>query len=252
MEIKLLKKEIDQNQLFNDFIEDRIEGNEEYFSNETVFVKKLELFPIYIAKGDATEREKLFLEAFHIIETYYADLDREILLNGQFWRTLFLTHFRDELLTLYPQIKEEKEFNNVIMKKFDWENYVYKCILAVQYVGSNCNSEEEKLKRYKLIIDNLDLYNYIIKYEIFRNDVFLINVLDIIDEMNLSKQLKAKIKGIEGLGKDERYGRRVIYEFNKSYPIVMSPMMSKEDLKAQFIEYLSIYTDVSHLKEPVH
>lgn len=59
----------------------------------------------------------------------------------------------------------------------------------------------------------------LIKYEIFRNDKFMLNVLDIIDELNLSEVLKTKIKGRDDLGKDERVGRRVIFEFNKSYPI---------------------------------
>jgi hypothetical protein len=75
------------------------------------------------------------------------------------------------------------------------------------------------------------MYNYIIKYEIFRNDRFLLNVLVIIDELNLSKGMKSKITGRENLGQDERVGRRVLFEFNKSYPVVMSPMMEKEELK---------------------
>ena len=62
----------------------------------------------------------------------------------------------------------------------------------------------------------------LLNYEIFRNDRFLINLLDVTDELGLSKVLKAKIKGRDDLGKDERVGRRVIYEFNKSYPVVMS------------------------------
>ncbi len=65
--------------------------------------------------------------------------------------------------------------------------------------------------------------------------------MSIIDELNLSKVLKAKVKGREDLGDDERVGRRVIFEFNKSYPVVMSPMLNKENLKELFIEYLSYY-----------
>ncbi len=94
----------------------------------------------------------------------------------------------------------------------------------------------------------LDLYNYILKAEIFRNGPFLVNILDIIDEYDLSKVLKAKIKDRPDLGKDERYGRRVVFEFNKSYPIVMSPMMSKEELECHsFFEYLSYYYDINKL-----
>ena len=70
-------------------------------------------------------------------------------------------------------------------------------------------------KYYRLIVDNLDVYNYIIKYEIFRNDKFLINILDIINDNDLGNVLKAKIKDRSDLGKDPRYGRMVIFEFNK-------------------------------------
>ena len=87
----------------------------------------------------------------------------------------------------------------------------------------------------------MDMFNYIIKYEIFRNGQFLINIMDIIAETGLSSILKAKIKNRPNLGKDERYGRRVIFELNKAYPIVMSPMLDKDMLKEYFLKYLGYY-----------
>ena len=144
----------------------------------------------------------------------------------------------------YPEIIDDYgKFKNILIKKFDWENYIYKCVLAAQYVNDNVSEADKRERYYRIIIQNLDLYNYIIKYEIFRNDKFLLNVLDIIDELNLSEVLKAKIKGRDDLGKDERVGRRVIFEFNKSYPIVMSPMLEKDELKEYFLEYLSYYVE---------
>ena len=62
------------------------------------------------------------------------------------------------------------------------------------------------------------MFNYIIKYEIFRNGQFLINIMDVIEETGLSSVLKAKIKNRPDLGKDERYGRRVLFEMNKGSP----------------------------------
>ena len=50
------------------------------------------------------------------------------------------------------------------------------------------------------------------------------------------------------LGKDERYGRRVLFEFNKSYPVVMSPMISKHELEVLFMEYLGYYYDLIKLE----
>ena len=63
--------------------------------------------------------------------------------------------------------------------------------------------------------------------------------------------LKAKIKDRPDLGKDERYGRRVLFEFNKTYPVVMSPMLSKDELEELFMEYLGYYYDLSQLEYEV-
>jgi len=101
--------------------------------------------------------------------------------------------------------------------------------------------ENERNRYYELIVNNLDVYNYIIKYAIFRNDKFLINVLDIISENNLSEILKANIKDRDDLGADERYGRRVVFEMNKSYPVVMVPTLNKEELENIFLENLGKY-----------
>ena len=65
--------------------------------------------------------------------------------------------------------------------------------------------------------------------------------MDIIEETKLSKVLKSRIKDRPDLGNDERYGRRVIFELNKAYPIVMSPMLEKEKLKEYFLKYLGYY-----------
>ena len=90
----------------------------------------------------------------------------------------FSTHcfvFIKVFVSNYPQIKRRKKrFDTVVIKNFDWQNYIYKCVLAAQYVNDNVDSEEERQRYYELIFDNLDLYNYIIKYEIFRNEKFLL------------------------------------------------------------------------------
>ena len=184
----------------------------------------------------------MFKEAFEIMSKYYLKTDRDIHFDELFWHSLLCVYKREYLLENYPEIKEGiNKFKNIVIKKFDWENYIYKCLLGAQYINDNVEDEEQRNRYYDLIIENLDLYNYIIKYEIFRNDKFLINLLDVTDELGLSKVLKAKIKGRDDLGKDERVGRRVIYEFNKSYPIVMSPMMDKDEFKEVFLKYLSFY-----------
>ncbi|MFE8699829.1 hypothetical protein ACFYKX_04250 [Cytobacillus sp. FJAT-54145] len=253
MEIRLLEKGYKNNdQFYRDFLEDQITLKDEYFSGEVVQLQEVPDFPIYMAHGSEEERKSLFLEAFEVLSNSYLNTDRDIHFEELFWHSLLVTRKRDYLLENYPQIKEGiNHFNNIVLKKFDWENYIYKCILGAQYINDFVKEENKRKHYYSLLVDNLDLYNYIIKYEIFRNDQFLINILDIIDELDLSKVLKAKIVDREDLGKDERVGRRVIFEFNKSYPVIMSPMLDKEELNEVFLKYLSYYYDLSNLETPV-
>lgn len=245
MEIRLLKSGYKNNdQFYQDFLNDQIKDKDEYFSDEVINLDEAPDFPIYMGVGYDNKRSELFLEAFNTISKYYINTDRDIHFTEAFWHSLLCVNKRDFLIKEYPQIMEKQSnFNNIVIKKFDWENYIYKCILGAQYINDNIEDQNEKLRYYNLIIDNLDLYNYIIKYEIFRNDKFLLNILDIIQELDLSKTLKAKIKDRDDLGKDERIGRRVIFELNKSYPVIMSPMMDKEELKDVFLKFLGYYDD---------
>lgn len=249
MEIRLLKKGYANNeQFYKDFLDGQIASKDEYFSGDIVHIDQAPDFPVYIATKNEALRDELFMEAFETISKYYLTTDRDIHLDQTFWHSLLCVYKREYLLEQYPEIAESRsEFNNIVIKKFDWENYVYKCILGAQYINDQVADEAERKRYYKFIYNNLDLYNYIIKYEIFRNDRFLINVLDITEEYGLSKLLKAKIKNRPDLGKDPRYGRRVIFEFNKSYPVVMSPMLEKEELVPLFFEYLSYYYDINEL-----
>lgn len=250
MRVQLLKRGyLNNEEIYDDFLNDKIDKNNNYFSNETVYISEAPDFPIYIADRNKKSREKKFLQAFKVITNNYLNLDRDLTFNGVFWHSLLITKKRNYILENYPQVTEGyNRFKNIVFKTFDWENYIYKCLIGAQYIFDNINDEIERKRYFKLIINNLDLYNYIIKYPIFRNDHFLINVLDIIDELNLSDLLKKYITGRKDLGEDERYGRRVIFELNKSYPIVLSPMLDKKNLKRLFLKYLGYYYDLSLLE----
>jgi hypothetical protein len=253
MEVRLLKKGYKNNkQFYKDFLNDQIKNNDEYFSEDIVYLNKAPDFPIYLAQRNEAERNELFLQAFDVLSQSYLNTDRDIHFEEIFWHSLLTVTKRDFLLEQYPQIEEGiNHFNNIVLKDFNWESYIYKCVLGAQYINDLITDHDDRLRYYQLLIDNLDMYNYIIKYEIFRNDRFLINILDIIDELNLSKVMKSKITGRENLGQDERVGRRVLFEFNKSYPVVMSPMMEKEELKEFFLMYLSYYYDMSQMEAVV-
>jgi hypothetical protein len=253
MEVRLLKKGYkNDEQFYKDFLNDQIKNKDEYFSDEIVYINEAPDFPIYMAQRNEAERNELFLQAFEILSRSYLHTERDIHFEEIFWHSLLTVTKRDFLLEQYPQITEGiNHFNNIVLKDFNWESYIYKCVLGAQYINDLIMDHEERLRYYQLLIDNLDMYNYIIKYEIFRNDRFLLNILDIIDELDLSKVMKSKITDRDNLGKDERVGRRVLFEFNKSYPVVMSPMMEKEELKEFFLLYLSYYYDMSQLEAVV-
>lgn len=248
MEVRLLKKEyLRTDEFYRDFLDDQIFSKEEYFSGEIIYLEQAPDFPIYLNETNEIRKNELFHEAFEVLSDYYIETDCDIHLNEMFWYSLLCVYKRDYLISQYPAITENiKYFHNIVLKKFDWENYIYKCLLGAQYIKDNI-AENERKKYYQLIVDNLDLYNYIIKYEIFRNDKFMINILDIIHDRRLGKILKAKIKDRDDLSSDERVGRRVIFEFNKSYPIVMSPMLEKEELEVLFLKYLGMYYDLSEI-----
>ena len=77
-----------------------------------------------------------------------------------------------------------------------------------------------------------------IKRVIFRTPEFILKILTIIDELNLSELMKRRIPN---RGKDKRYGREVIYELNKNYPVIMISTLSKEELKKEVVKALNHY-----------
>lgn len=239
MEIKLLTDHYKNDENFYQaFLEDTL-WQSDYLSNESVLIPRtLPSFPIYL---NQSRNESDYFEMFRVMTEYVLELDRDITMSERFWHSWLCLYQRDYLLDKYPKIKVDySAFKNVVIKKFDWENYIYKGLLIAQYVQENA-TEDQYEHYYRTIVDNLDVFNYIIKYEIFRNGQFLINIMDIIEETGLSSVLKARINDRPDLGKDERYGRRVLFEMNKAYPVVMSPMLDKETLKEYFLEYLSYY-----------
>ncbi|MEB7384675.1 DUF6339 family protein [Staphylococcus xylosus] len=240
MEVNLLKdgykNDVD---IYNDFLSGAINYDKDYFSSDRKVIGDIPDFPIYLANSHVNE----FIEAVKILKEHMIHTDRDIHLNGRFWHSYVLVEKREYILEKYPQVKDSiKNFNNIILKKFDWENYIYKCVLAAEYINSamlNNNIDEEKYA--KLIYENLDLFNYIIKYPIFRNSEFVMKFFSVIEEEDLSNKMKEKIKHRTDLGKDERYGRRILFELNKNYPIIMSPFLEKEELRNEIYKALKIY-----------
>lgn len=244
VQIRLLKAGYKKSEEFYQaFIQNDLSSYGEKYIEEPgeISIGEVPDFPIYFANGKDEDTKKGFIELINTISIYFSNLDREYLLDELFWHSYLCIYKREYLLETYPEIKEsQKEFENIVTKNFDWQNYIYKCVLAYQYVTKHADKEEYN-KYYDLIWGNRDVFNYIIKYDIFRNSNFLYHMLQIIDETNTSKILKAHIKNRPDLGKDPRYGRRVVYEFNKSYPAILAPMLDKDQLKVYFKQFLSYY-----------
>lgn len=243
MKIKLLKEDYKRDeQLFQAFVDGTILTDETLFSDEVIEIPEAPDFPIYMGRGSEEERKVAFLQAFEVIRDSYAQLEREVSFDERFWHSFLVTEKRSFIIENYPDaIESVSKFKNIVLKKFDWENYIYKCLVAVEYIEESTDLVLSKEQYYELIVDNLDVYNYIIKYPVFRNDAFLIKILTIIHELDISSIMKSKIKERPDLGKDERYGRRVIFEMNKSYPIMMAPLMDIETLKEECIKALALY-----------
>lgn len=223
-----------------------------FFSEEIVEIEEAPDFPIYMGKGSETQKKVDFFEAFKAITNSYVNLDRDIHFNECFWHSLLITKKRDYIIREYPQVIESyREFCNIVIKSFDWENYIYKCVLAVEYIEDATELMLPKDQYYELIVDNLDIYNYIIKYSIFRNGEFLVKILTIIYNLGISELLKSKITNYPDLGKDERYGRRVIFELNKAYPVLMIPLLDIRILQEEFIKALGNYYDVSGIEPQI-
>lgn len=243
MKIRLLDRDVlRKEELYEAFKQNTLKERDDFFTDEIIELDEAPIFPIYLHVKNDCEKRKKYKEAFFTIAKYYINTDRDIHFNDLFWYSLLCVYNRDYLIKEYPEVEESIEkFNNIVLKKFDWENYIYKCVLATQYITDNIKEKEQQEKFFDLIIDNLDVYNYIIKYEVFRNDLFLIHVLQIIDNNNLSSILKMKIRGRDDLGKDERYGRRVLLELNKMYPSLVYQVMEYDELEKLFLEQLKKY-----------
>ncbi|MDM8214322.1 DUF6339 family protein [Enterococcus hirae] len=249
MEINFLKNEYDKDteKLYQDFKSGQVNINSDYVTDTTVYLTDVPNFPIYLPNNYGTEEN--FKVAIKTLKKYYISTDRDVHMNGRFWHSLLTIYKRDYIVEKYPEVLESKgKFENIVLKKFDWENYIYKCVLAAEYISDSDFSEKEENEFISTVVNNLDVYNYIIKYKLFRNRQFVVNFLTMIQENDLSNIMKKRIKNHHELGGDERYGRRVVFELNKSYPVLMAPFMDKNELLNKSLEILQQYgADVESL-----
>lgn len=231
-------------EIYKDFKNNTISTDKDYFSEEYILIDEAPDFPIYIAKGSEEEKKMMFHEAIKTQIDHYISLDRSTHMNGTFWHSLLILDKRDYIIEHYPQVLESfKEFKLVVFRKFDWENYIYKCAIAAEYIiDSERNPTPESIEnKINLVCENLDLYNYILKYNLFRNPDFISKFFTIVEKENISKELKAKLPDKYAQGKDLRYIRVVFEELNNSYPVLNSPALDIEALTEEIYSIMNKY-----------
>lgn len=235
---------LDKNYIFSDtFIKDfrnnTIGTLDEHYSGESIEIPELNPFLFYLKINDETKRNKAFQKSISILFDYVEIADKYTM-SHEFWISLFSINFYDFTVSKYPGILEDDEkFRNVLLKQFDWNNYIYKLVLAAKYIHDKVDQYDKK-KYIDLISNNLDVYNYLLKYPIFRNGKFIVNVLKIIDENDLSADLKKSLKRKKS-DLDQRFGRKILFELNKDYPVIVVPMLEYDKLEKRFMSYYSYY-----------
>ena len=245
MRINLLKSRYkNDEEFYKAFKEDTLEESG-FISDRSVFIpNEIPDFKLDFNGKTLEQRMEEYVPVIDIMDKYVITLERDIFMDECFWHSLFCIYRRELYIDMYPEIMESySRFKKIMLKPFDWANFIYRIILIAQYVSEERPNEKEKY--YRAILDNLDLCNYVLKYEVFRNGHFLMNIMDIIMDNDLSALLKSRIKNRPDIGKDERYGRRVMQEFNNSYPMIMSPMLDKETLEKYFMQFLSYYAELN-------
>lgn len=167
MKIRLLNNgyETDEN-LYKDFMNNRIDFNADYFSDEYIELGgDLSLFPIYMARLDDDIQVEEYKKAVYTIMEDYLDYGRDVYMNEILWHSLIMYHC-DYLIEKYGDlINSHNNFKNIIIKKFNWESYIYKCIIMAEYLyNSSLDSKEDYDYYIQLFVENMDVFNYIIKY----------------------------------------------------------------------------------------
>lgn len=240
MQIKILSKDFKNNEkLYKDFKENKINFEADYFTDEHFSIEKAPDFPIYFG-GKGIDYTDQYIEAVKVIIDNYIELDRSIHLNGIFWFSLMM-YKRDYIFKKYSSsLKDIKNLNNIVFKAFNWENYIYKCVLMAEYLTDAGIKEEEKIEKYvKIMVNNLDVYNYLIKSRTYRNSEFVLKFLLAIDELGISNIMKRKLPTNDG--KDKRVGRNIIAELNLLYPLDYHHLYSLEELKIEIMLRLEKY-----------
>lgn len=237
MKIYLLENDYKNNlELYDDFISDGISENKSYFSKEYIEVENPVEFPIYF--NVSSEIKKIdFYTAVDTIYDNFLDLGPKVFFSEKFWHSYFIFK-RNYLMKIYGDKinKSYKDFKNIVLKKFDWENYVYKSMMVALFLKEEKIERSEFYKYVYFINDNLDFFNYIIKTTVFRNEKLINKLLIAVKNLDLSSVINKQI--INSVKEDDRVGRNIIQRLNFYYPMQIPHLFSQEELETEILNIL--------------
>ena len=202
---------------------------------------EIEYFNPYAGNTKSPNNDQIWNNLIASVGEIMEGIPANLYEDGNFWFSLFLTRFQLELMNDYPQLKKSSDqLKNILLKDFNWENYIYKAVVIVKL-------KHVAIERFgntdvvDLILDDLDLFNYLIKSPLFRNLDFILNIFELTRRDAFPVRLKSQIKSEKYKQKDKRFGRRIVYELNKTYPVLFVQKFEMEELGTKLNEIIRQY-----------
>lgn len=208
-----------------------------YFTNEFIDVPDVGEFITY-SGNDRKNRGLILKNLIKVMMNNFIDLPQNIYMSKNFWMSYLVTELRMSLFRNHPQIKNKfQTFKLIVLRDLDWENYIYKAAVYGVVLKDNL-SDIRLLDDYiDTITENMDFFNYILKYTTLNNDNFIFNMIKFLHKnknINISAYLKKKVFK----DKDERFGRLVLAEINRTYPSILFPMLDYQTFEEKLTKVL--------------
>lgn len=249
-EIYLLKEPIvNKLDFYNSFLRNTLK-EDGFFTDTRVKVPDLDEFLTY--SGNANKNSsKILGDLIKIMMYNFIDLKQEIYMSQNFWMSYLVSKLRMSLFRNYPSISENfNTFRLIVLRKFDWENYLYKAAIFANVLNDKLQNKDLLDDYIDVILNNMDLFNYILKLTSLRNDNLIYNMITLLYE-NKDSELSSflKFRSREDINKDDSPGRLVLLEFNTTYPAILFPMLNYDEFKKIFLNYIDHNKKIALLKK---
>lgn len=240
---KVDKRYFDSKELRDHFVNGTLHEHHEFFLDEYYDTGDFDVryFNPYAGNVKSPHVDEIWDHLISAVSEIMEGIPASLYEDGSFWFSLFLTRFQIELLEDYPQLKRTSEpLKNILLKQFNWENYIYKVIVIVKL-------KAVAMRRFGntdviiAVLDDLDLFNYLIKSPLFRNLDFIVSVFELNRQNAFPVRLKSQIKSEKYKQKDKRFGRRIVYELNKVYPVLFVQKFELQELGIKMNDIIKQY-----------